>query len=209
MRIRGAASNSVTRVPNALKIEASCTPVAPAPMTSIDGGAVERVQASLWVHASSKPGELESAGPAAGADDDLRGVEARGASDSITCGSVNRAGAGVLVERDPGLPEILAQQRVGAHVGGDLPDAIEQPPIVELGLAGGDAVARELGGFADQAGGVRERADGDRSVVGGHSPELVAGDERGRAPSLAARSAATTPAGSGADHHEIVARGAR
>ena len=57
MRIRGAASNSVTCDPKALKIEASCTPVAPAPITSIEGGARERVQASLWVHARSKPGK--------------------------------------------------------------------------------------------------------------------------------------------------------
>ena len=119
------------------------------------------------------------------------------------------SGAGVLVKRDSGLPEIFSQQRVGAHVAGDLPDAIEQPPIVERGFAGGDAVARELGGFADQAGGVRERADGHRSVVGGHSPELVAGDERGPGSESGRAKRRDHAGGSGADHHDIEARGAR
>ena len=98
MRIRGAASNSVTRDPKALKIEASCTPVAPAPITSIDGGAEERVQASLWVQVKLEAGELESAWHAAGADDDLRGAQARGvlALDHVRVGEPR--GAGVLVE---------------------------------------------------------------------------------------------------------------
>jgi hypothetical protein len=33
-----------------------CTPVAPAPTTSIDGGTEVRPQASLWVLVNSKPG---------------------------------------------------------------------------------------------------------------------------------------------------------
>ena len=55
-RMRGPAWKSWTREPNALKIEATCTPVAPPPMTSIDGGTAVRLQASLWVAVSSKPG---------------------------------------------------------------------------------------------------------------------------------------------------------
>ena len=54
-RMRGPASKSWTREPNALKIEATCTPV-PAPMTSIDGGTEVKPQASLWVLVNSKPG---------------------------------------------------------------------------------------------------------------------------------------------------------
>ena len=56
MRIRGAASKSVTCEPKALKIEATCTPVAPAPITSMDGGAAEKPQASLWVEVKAEPG---------------------------------------------------------------------------------------------------------------------------------------------------------
>ena len=56
MRIRGAASNRVTRDPKALKIEATWTPVAPAPITSIESGTDERRHASLCVEVNSKPG---------------------------------------------------------------------------------------------------------------------------------------------------------
>ena len=56
IRILGAASNRVTCDPKALKMEASCTPVAPAPTTSIDGGTEESPQASLCVLVSSNPG---------------------------------------------------------------------------------------------------------------------------------------------------------
>ena len=54
--MRGAASNSVTRDPKALKIEATCTPVAPAPITSSESGTDDRRHASLWVHVKSNPG---------------------------------------------------------------------------------------------------------------------------------------------------------
>ncbi len=55
-RMRGPAWKSWTREPNALKIDATCTPVAPPPMTSIDGGTAVRLHASLWVAVNSKPG---------------------------------------------------------------------------------------------------------------------------------------------------------
>ena len=54
--MRGPAWKSCTREPKALKIEATCTPVAPAPTTNIDGGTAVKAQASLWVAVSSKPG---------------------------------------------------------------------------------------------------------------------------------------------------------
>jgi len=47
---------SWTREPKALKIEATCTPVAPPPTTNIDGGTAVRLQASLWVAVNAKPG---------------------------------------------------------------------------------------------------------------------------------------------------------
>src|SRR5262249_39207939 len=46
-RIRGPASKSSTLDPNALKIDATCAPVAPPPITTIDGGTEGRLQASL------------------------------------------------------------------------------------------------------------------------------------------------------------------
>jgi hypothetical protein len=39
-----------------LKIEATCTPGAPAPITSSDSGTDERRHASLWVQVKSNPG---------------------------------------------------------------------------------------------------------------------------------------------------------
>ena len=51
-KIRGPASKSFMRVPNALKIEATCTPVAPPPTTSIDCGTEVRPQASLPARSS-------------------------------------------------------------------------------------------------------------------------------------------------------------
>ena len=154
-------------------------------------------------------GEVESAWHAAGADDDLRGVEAWGvlALDHVRFGEPR--GAGVLVKRDSGLLELFSQQRVRADVAGHLADAIEQPRVVERGFAGGDAVARELPGFAHQACGVRQRADGHRSVVGGHAPELIARDQRGPGPESRRAKRRHHPGGSGTDHHHIVVRGAR
>jgi hypothetical protein len=55
-RMRGPVWKSWIRDPYVLKIEATCTPVAPAPTTSIDGGTEVKRQASLWVLANSKPG---------------------------------------------------------------------------------------------------------------------------------------------------------
>src|SRR4029077_7038194 len=55
-RMRRPVWKSWIRDPYALKIEATCTPVAPAPMTSIDDGTDVKLQASLWVFANSEPG---------------------------------------------------------------------------------------------------------------------------------------------------------
>ena len=60
MRMRGAASNRVTCDPKALKIEATCTPVAPAPITSSESGAeVEAPGVAVG------GGELEARAPGA------------------------------------------------------------------------------------------------------------------------------------------------
>ena len=52
----GPLSNSSTLVPNAWNMEAICTPVLPAPTTSIDAGTAVNANASLCVRVSSKPG---------------------------------------------------------------------------------------------------------------------------------------------------------
>ena len=52
----GARFKKLDREPKVLKIEATWTPVAPAPMTIIDGGTLVKLHASLWVLVNSKPG---------------------------------------------------------------------------------------------------------------------------------------------------------
>ena len=196
IRIRGAASNRVTRDPKALKIEASCTPVAPAPTTSIDGGTEESRQASLCVLVSSNPGS--------GSRRDIPPVQMMNRSDCSTGPLAARdgvrvdepGGAGMLVHRDARRPQLLAEQRVRAHLAGDLPDALQQPWVVQPGFPRGDAVARELSGLADEARGVGEGADRHGPVVGRDPAERVARD-RARSARRVARPerAATTPAG--------------
>jgi hypothetical protein len=48
--------NSLSHAKGSPQIEATCTPVAPPPTTTIEGGTSVRCQASLWVAVKSKPG---------------------------------------------------------------------------------------------------------------------------------------------------------
>src|SRR5215831_6143711 len=70
-RIRGPVSKSSTFDPKALKIEATCAPVAPPPITSIDGGTEVRLQASLCGGCQLKAGDGELPADAPGANNDL------------------------------------------------------------------------------------------------------------------------------------------
>ncbi len=54
--IRDAAWKSWTCAPKALNTEATCTPVAPAPITRSEAGTLRSAQASLCVAHSSPPG---------------------------------------------------------------------------------------------------------------------------------------------------------
>ena len=85
---------------------------------------------------------------------------------------------GVLVDGHPRLLELLAQRRVGPHLGGDLTDAIHQPRVVEGRFTGGDAVAGQLSGLADQPGRMGQGAHRDRPVGGGRSAQPGTGDQR-------------------------------
>ena len=101
IRMRGAASKRVTREPNALKIDATCTPVAPAPITSSDGGHREAPGVAVGT-VNSKPGSGSRRDVATGADDDLSGPQPRRvlAFDRVRVDEPR--GAGVLVDRHPG-----------------------------------------------------------------------------------------------------------
>ena len=208
MRMRGAASNSVTCDPKALKIEATWTPVAPAPITSSESGADSRRQASLWVLVSSKPGSGSRARRAPGAHDDVGGSQSGSvlALDHVRLGEAG--GSGVLMEGHAGALELVAQGRVLADVAGDLADAVEQAPIVERELAGVDAIASELPRLPHQARRVGEGPHRHRPVVGGHSSELVARDQRRPRPESRCAQGRDDARRPGADHDHIeVVRG--
>ena len=70
-RMRGPVSKSSIREPNALKIEATCAPVAPPPMTNIERGTSVKEKALLWVLVNSMPGTGKMTANTANADDDL------------------------------------------------------------------------------------------------------------------------------------------
>ena len=195
-RMRAPAWNSSTRVPKALKIEATCAPVAPAPSTIIEAGIDVSDQASLCVAVSSKPGHVEPPADATGAEDDLVGDEAQAALglERVRVDEARRAG--VFVHGDARRLELPAEHGVLAHVVDDLAHARQQPRIVERRLADGDAVAPELPRVAHEPRRVRQRAHRHRSVVRRHAAE----SRRARRAPCARRgrpraSAATSPAG--------------
>ena len=143
---------------------------------------------------------------AAGAYDDVRGSQSRSvvALDHVRVDEAG--GSGVLVDGHAGPLELVAQERVRAHLAGYLAHAGEQTPIVERGLAGADSVARELPRLPHQPRRVGQGPHRHRPVVRGHSPELVARDER-RSSSESRRAQRSDDArrpGADHDHIEVV-----
>ena len=105
-----AAWKSCTCVPKALKIEATCAPVAPPPTTSIDGGTAVRPQASLWVAVNSKPGTASRRLVPPRAEDELVGVKPQPALGLDGVRVDEARGAGPLVDRHAqAAAELLAQ----------------------------------------------------------------------------------------------------
>ena len=90
-----------------------------------------------------------------------------------------------------------------AHLAGDLPDALQQPWVVQPGFPRGDAVARELSGLADEARGVGEGADRDGTVVGRDPAERVTRDERGPRAESCGPNGRDHARGSGTDHEDV------
>src|SRR5207249_2566652 len=77
--------------PNALKTEATCAPVAPAPMTSIEGGTAVRLHASLCVAVYSTPGTESRRGTPPVQTITFSACSRSPLSVSMVCGSTNRA----------------------------------------------------------------------------------------------------------------------
>ena len=78
----------------------------------------------------------------------------------------------------------LAQRRVCAHFVHDFANARQQPVVVQLGLARGDAVLRQLPRVAHEPRGECQRPHRHGSVVGGHAAKLRGGHERRARPQL-------------------------
>ena len=107
------------------------------------------------------------------------------------------------------LLELLAQRRVGPNLGGDLPDAIHQPQVIEDRFTGGDAIAGQLSGLAHQPGRMGQGAHRDRPVGRGHPAQPGTGDQR-RAGSQPRRTQRRDhPGRAPADDHHIEAVPAR
>ena len=113
------------------------------------------------------------------------------------------AAIGLLVDAHPGALQIVAQQRVLACVRGHVADAGQQPGVVQRGFAARDPVERELPGLADQPCRLGQRAHRHGPVVRGHSPELIAGDQRRAGSQTGRTERRDDPRGSCADDHDV------
>ena len=108
-RMRGPAWKSWTREPNALKIDATCTPVAPPPMTSIDGGTAVEAPRIAVGGGQLEAGNRQPAARATRAEDDLVGLEPQPALglDGVRIDEARRAGA--FVDRHTETIHVLAR----------------------------------------------------------------------------------------------------
>ena len=176
--MRAPAWNSSTRVPNALKIDATCTPVAPAPSTSIEAGTDVSDQASLCVAVSSNPGTSSRRLTPPVQTMILSATRRRPLLRRERVRVEEARGARVFVHGDARGLELPAEHGVLAHVVDDLAHARQQPRIVERRLADGDPVAPELPRVAHEPRRVRQRAHRHRSVVRRHAADRAARHER-------------------------------
>ena len=195
VRMRGPAWKSWTREPKALKIEATCTPVAPAahdqhrrrdrgqaPGIAVGGGQLEA-------------GDWKPPARAARAKDELVSLQAQSTLGFDGVRIDEARSAGLFMDRHSQPVQVLAPKRMRAHGVDDLAHAREQPGIFEHRLAYGDAVVTELASFSDQPGSMGQCANRHRSVIGRHAAELVAGDERCPRAQLCRTARGNTPAG--------------
>src|SRR3954453_8620392 len=101
-----------------------------------------------------EPRDREPTRDAAGAHDPRPGAQPRSVVALDHVRLEETSGSRVLVDPDPGLPPLVAQGRVRAHVAGHLAHAREQTPIVKRRLPGVDPVTRELPRLPDESRGV-------------------------------------------------------
>ena len=194
-RMRGPASNSCTCEPNALKIDATCAPVAPAPTTIIEAGISARSHASLCVEVNSKP---EIGSPRLTPPAHKINLSASNRSPFAVCEVVRLAkmdGAGSLPHGYPGAVDPFAKRRTRSHLVNDFPHAREKPRVIQYRLIDDDPVASELPRVPHRSGGVSQRRTGSGASFAAKPPNAPRISSVVRAPNSAARSTADTLAG--------------
>ncbi len=201
--MRGPASKSWTRVPKAWNIEATCTPLLPAPTTSMDGGTAVSLKASLWVLVSSKPGMASRrlTPPVQMMNFSASQPQSALCLDRVRVGEPR--GADLLVDRHAERIDTLAQGRARAHVVDDLAHPRQQPVVPQLGRARGDAVARQVMRLPHQPRGIGQRPHRHGPVVGGHAAELRAAHERGPGTQVRRADGGEHARWSRADHDDV------
>ena len=154
-------------------------------------------------------GDRKPAALAADAEDDPIPVEREPVLGLDRVGVDEAGGARVLVDGHSQRFEIVPQGRLDAGVLHHLAHPGEEPRVVEWLPTHVDAVEAELATFANQPGGLRERADGNRTVVGGHTAEGATRDEGRRGPEPGGAGSGDDARRPGTDNHDVGLRGGR
>ncbi len=199
---RGAASNRHTRVPKALKIDATWAPVAPAPITIIDPASRQAPGVAV------RGGELTAGDVGAAARRPCRARsprrEAAAPSRSRSVVGSDEAGsAGVLEDGDACLLQLVAQQRPVACPARHLLDALEQALVVDRDLAGDDPVRRKVARLPDQPRRLGQRRTGTGPSFAAMPPKSSRVTSAVRRPQPRSPQRRTMPAWTGADHHHV------
>ena len=148
-------------------------------------------------------GDWQPAALPADTEDDLLAVE-REPVLGLDSMRVDEAGeARVLVNGHSQCFEIAAQRRMDTSILDHLAHPSQEPRVVERFAAHVDAVEPELAALADQPRCVRERTDGNRTVVGRHAPEGVARHEGRLGPEPRGASGGDDPCRPGADNQDV------
>ena len=144
-RIRGPRWKSCTREPKALKTEATCAPVAPPPITSIDAGTEVRPQASLCVLVSSNPGTSSRRLTPPVHRMHFSAWSRSPVVVSIVCGSTNRAAPACSYSATPSGHARRGRPRGHARAAWGNPAPIRSPRrrIVRVAVPPGSAAPRE------------------------------------------------------------------
>ena len=176
-RMRGPASNSITREPSSAKTDATWAPVAPAPITSSDSGTAVSAHASRCETDQLRARHRQGPVGAARTEDELVRVQAGAVLGLDRVGVDEPRGPGVFAQDHTGVLSSVAQDGVLGHLGDHLAYPREQPAVVQGGVARLDAVPVQVPRLTAQPGRLRQRAHRNGAVRGGHPAHRIPGDQ--------------------------------